>query len=128
MRHLFYITGTAMLTFAGLGIGALAWWADHWNWYLMGLPLLWSLLAGGWALLAISSQGWFRLRAGHAVALGAVGSLGLQLFRFDLPALIWTLLALAGGLAVAWKRGQSGKEMRRFTPVRRVQPPLSRRG
>ena len=128
MRYLLYITGTAMLVCAGLGIGALAWLADHWHWYLFGLPLLWSLLAGGWALVAVSSQGWFRLRAGHAVALGALGSLCLQLFRFDPKALLWTLLALAGGLAVAWKRAQSAKEMRRFTPVRRVQPPLSRRG
>lgn len=126
MRTLLYITGTSMLVLAGAGIGLFAWIATEWWWYGIGLPVLWFLMAGGWALLAMSAGTLFRLRAGHAVALGGLLGLLAQPFHFDWFALAWAILAIGGGLLVAhrWPAGADRRRRRRA----QVKPPLARRG
>lgn len=125
MRTLLYTTGTSMLVLAGVGIGLFAWLATEWWWYGIGLPLLWFMLAGGWALLAMSAGTLFRLRAGHAVALGGLFGLLVQPFHLDWFALAWAVMAIGGGLLVAhrWPTGADRRGRRA-----QVKPPLSRRG
>lgn len=125
MRFAFYVTGTVMLALGGAGIGVLAWLARGWYWYAAGLPLLWFLLTGGWALLSVSADDRFRLRVGHAVAFGGLVGLLVQLIQFGWFALAWAGLTLSGGLFVAWRRGPLGRGERRSVQVK---PPLTRRG
>jgi hypothetical protein len=126
VRLLLYGSGTVMLALAGAGVGLLAWVAGGWTWYAAGLPLLWFLLAGGWALLGVTSEGLYRLRVGHAVAMGGLLGVLVQAVRFDLFSLGWAVAALTGGLVVAWKRrGDGAKAGARPGSVR---PPLTRRG
>jgi hypothetical protein len=127
MRALLYVGGWLLLAVSALAMALLPRLTPSAFRFMLGGAVLTGMLLTGWLLLSATAAGWYRPRAGQALAVA--GALGVMFAWWDRQwlALGWGGMVLLTGLGLLAGHRLTARSQAAKPRPRQVQPPLGRR-